>query len=206
MTNLDIFSNLPTIETERILLRKMSLNDAKDMFEYAQDSQVSKYITWYAHHSIQDSKLFLQDTINNYQNNQVSSWGIVHKAEQKFIGTAGFIDWNIEQARAEIGYTLSGKYWGKGYMTEVVNAIIYFGFTTMMLNRIEARCVIENIASARVMEKVGMKYEGILRQCMFIKGKYRDLKIYSILKDEFSAKKYDYPMKISTRVCGFHQF
>ncbi|MDJ0515958.1 MAG: GNAT family protein [Trichodesmium sp. MO_231.B1] len=206
MKNLDIFSNLPTIETERILLRKMSLKDAKDMFEYAQDSQVSKYTGWYTHNSIQDTKLFLQYTINNYKNNEVSNWGIVHKAEQKLIGTAGFIDWNLEDARAEIGYTLSRKYWGKGYMTEVVNAIIYFGFRTMILNRIEARCVIENIASARVMEKVGMKYEGILRECMFIKGKYRDLKIYSILKEEFSAKKYDFPIKISTRVCGFHKF
>jgi len=199
----DIFSNLPTIETERIILRKMSLNDAKDMFEYAQDSEVSKYTGWYTHNSIQDTKLFLQYTINNYKNNHISNWGIVHKAEEKFIGTAGFIDWNIEHSRAEIGYTLSGKYWRKGYMTEVVNAIIYFGFTTMMLNRIEAKCVIENIASARVMEKVGMKYEGILRQCMFVKGKYRDLKIYSILKEEFSATKYDYPINISTRVCGF---
>lgn len=176
------------------------------MFEYAQDSQVSKYTGWYTHNSIQDTKLFLQYTINNYKNNQLSNWGIVHKAEQKFIGTAGFIDWNVEHAKAEIGYTLSRKYWGKGYMTEVVNAIIYFGFRTMMLNRIEARCVIENIASARVMEKVGMKYEGILRGCMFMKGKYRDLKIYSILKEEFSGKKYDSSIKISTRVCGFHPF
>ena len=75
----------------------------------------------------------------------------------------------------------------------------------MILNRIEARCVIENIASARVMEKVGMKYEGILRKCIFMKGKYQDLKIYSILKEEFMAKKCDYPIKIFTRVCGFHQ-
>jgi len=203
---INLFSNLPTIETERIILRKMSLNDAKDMFEYAQDPTISKYTGWYPHNSIQDSKLFLRYTINSYKNNQVSNWGIVHKADQKFIGTAGFIDWNIEHARAEIGYTLSRKYWGKGYMTEVVNAIIYFGFRTMILNRIEARCIIENIASARVMEKVGMKYEGVLRECMFMKGKYRDLKIYSIIKEEFTAKKYDFPIKISTRVCGFHQF
>ena len=206
MEVINLFSNLPTIETKRILLRKMSLTDAKDMFEYAQDSQVSKYAGWNVHSSIQDSKLFLKHTINKYKKNHISSWGIVHKAEQKFIGTAGFTDWNLQHNYAEIGYTLSRKYWGKGYMTEVVNAIIYFGFRTMMLNRIEARCVIENIASARVMEKVGMKYEGILRQCMFMNGKYCNLKIYSILKEEFSGKQYDDSIKISTRVCGFHPF
>ena len=206
MEVINLFSNLPTIETRRILLRKVSLKDAADMFEYTQDSQVSEYTGWYTHRSIQDSKLFLKYTSNNYKNNQLSCWGIVYKAEQKFIGTAGFIGWNVEHGRAEIGYALSRKYWGKGYMTEVVNAIIYFGFKTMILNRIEARCVIENIASARVMEKVGMKYEGILRKCIFMKGKYQDLKIYSILKEEFMAKKCDYPIKIFTRVCGFHQF
>lgn len=185
----DIFGNLPTIETDRIILRKMCLDDAEDMFEYASDREVSRYTAWYTHHVLEDSKLFLNYVINSYQNHQVSSWGIVQKADKKFIGTAGFMNWNVEHARGEIGYALSRKYWGKGYMTEVVNAIIYFGFRTMMLNRIEARCEIENIASARVMEKVGMKYEGILRQNMFMKGKYRDLKMYSILKEEFSEKK-----------------
>ena len=164
----------------------MCLDDAEDMFEYASDPEVSKYTGWYAHNALEDSKLFLNYVTNSYRNNQVSSWGVVHKVDKKFIGTAGFINWNVEHARAEIGYALARKYWGKGYMTEVVHAIIYFGFSRIMLNRIEARCEIKNIASARVMEKVGMKYEGILRQHMFMKGKYRDLKIYSITKDEFS--------------------
>ncbi|MGB3512938.1 MAG: GNAT family protein [Microcoleaceae cyanobacterium] len=196
MNTKHIFENLPTIETDRIILRKMCMDDAHDMFEYASDSEVSKYTGWYTHNVIEDTQLFLNHVINNYQNNQVSSWGIVHKVDKKFIGTAGFINWNIEHARAEIGYTLSQKYWGKGYMTEVVNAIIYFGFRNMMLNRIEAKCEIKNIASARVMEKVGMKYEGILRKYMFMKGKYSDLKIYSIIKDEFSYKKNQYLIKI----------
>ncbi|MDJ0554147.1 MAG: GNAT family protein [Microcoleaceae cyanobacterium MO_207.B10] len=193
-----LFANLPTIETDRIIIRKMCLNDADDMFEYASDPEVSKYTGWYTHYSIEDTKLFLHHVINSYLNNQVSSWGIVHKLDEKFIGTLGFIAWNIEHARGEIGYALSRKYWGKGYMTEVVNAIIYFGFSRMMLNRIEARCAIQNIASARVMEKVGMKYEGILRQHMFMKGKYRDLKIYSITKDEFSYKNSQSLIQIST--------
>ena len=70
-------------------------------------------------------------------------------------------------------------------MSEAVNAVIEFGFREMLLNRIMARCEVNNIASARVMEKVGMQLEGILRQQLFVKGRYWDLKIYSILREEF---------------------
>jgi ribosomal-protein-alanine N-acetyltransferase len=91
----------------------------------------------------------------------------------------------MTHSRAEIGYALSRRYWGEGYMSEAVNAVIEFGFREMLLNRIMARCEVNNIASARVMEKVGMQLEGILRQHLFVKGRYWDLKIYSILREEF---------------------
>lgn len=93
--------------------------------------------------------------------------------------------WEPEHNRAEIGYVISTKNWGKGYGTEVANAVISFGFEQMELERIQARCFIDNIASQRVMEKVGMTYEGTLRKAMFVKGKFQDIKIYSILREEF---------------------
>jgi [ribosomal protein S5]-alanine N-acetyltransferase len=70
-------------------------------------------------------------------------------------------------------------------MSEAVSAVIDFGFREMQLNKIQARCEVNNIASARVMEKVGMQLEGILRQQLFVKGRYWDLKTYSILREEF---------------------
>lgn len=181
----DIFSDLPVLETQRSRLRKLRLDDAQDLFEYACDPEVAKYTTWTAHESIEDSEYFLELVIEEYKNREVSSWGIEHKADQKLIGTCGFVSCTLDDNRAEIGYALSRKYWGKGYMTEVVREIIAFGFCVMQLNRIEARCKLENMASARVMEKVGMKYEGILRQHLFVKGAYHDLKMYSILRQEW---------------------
>jgi ribosomal-protein-alanine N-acetyltransferase len=176
MNLLDILAHLPTIETERLLLRKITLSDASDMFEYASNPEVSEYTMWSTHTSIEDTKYFLQSLTKMYKKRELVDWGIVHKAEKKFIGTCGFVEWSMTHSR---------RYWGEGYMSEAVNAVIEFGFREMLLNRIMARCEVNNIASARVMEKVGMQLEGILRQHLFVKGRYWDLKIYSILREEF---------------------
>ncbi|TAG64903.1 MAG: N-acetyltransferase [Oscillatoriales cyanobacterium] len=175
MKLLDILANLPIIETERLLLRKITLNDASDMFEYASNPEVSEYTMWSTHTSIEDTKYFLKSLTKMYKRKELVDWGIVHKAEKKFIGTCGYVEWSMTHSRAEIGYALSARYWREGYMSEAVNAIIEFGFREMLLNRIVGRCEVNNIASARVMEKVGMQLEGILRQQLFVKGRYWDL-------------------------------
>ncbi|MBW3584991.1 MAG: GNAT family N-acetyltransferase [Cyanobacteria bacterium 0813] len=185
MNLIDILAHLPSIETERLLLRKITLNDASDMFEYASNPEVSQYTMWSTHTSIEDTKYFLQSLTKMYKRRELVDWGIVHKAEKKFIGTCGFVEWSMTHSRAEIGYALSRRYWGEGYMSEAVNAVIEFGFREMSLNRIMGRCEVHNIASALVMEKVGMQMEGILRQHLFVKDRYWDLKIYSILREEF---------------------
>lgn len=182
-----ILANLPEIETNRLILRKMRMEDAEDIFEYASDPEVSQYTTWLPHQSIADSRHFLSFIKKRYKNAEAIDWGIVHKADKKLIGTCGFSEWVRQHNRAEIGYVISKKYWGRGYMSEAVHALLEFGFRKLKLNRIEALCQVKNIASARVMEKVGMKFEGILRQKMFVKGEYWDLKIYSILEQEFIA-------------------
>jgi len=185
MTIEQVFGYLPVLETNRLLLRELSLNDAADLFEYASDPDVMRYDTWSVHNSIEDSKCYLKAVIEQYKNHELASWGIVHKIDKKLIGTCGFNNWIADQARAELGYALSRKYWGNGYMPEAVRSVIVFGFRMMKLNRIEARCKIPNTASCRVMEKVGMKFEGILRQNLFAKGSFHDMKMYSILREEW---------------------
>lgn len=180
-------NNLPVLETQRLLLRSLNLNDVEDIFEYAADVKVSQYATWSVHKSIEESKYFIESVIEQYQNHQLADWGIVCKASGKVIGTCGFTNWIATARRAEIGYAISSKYWGQGYMPEAVRSLFSFGFGMMKLNRIEARCVIANTASARVMEKVGMQFEGILRQHLFAKGSFYDVKLYAILKQDWLA-------------------
>jgi ribosomal-protein-alanine N-acetyltransferase len=184
----DVFGNLPTLYTERLILRKLRLEDAEDVFEYASNPEVSKYVPWETHKSIEDSISFINSVLANYDKKEVSDWGIVYKENNKLIGTCGYFLWVPKHSRAEIGYAIGRKYWGKGLMTEAVKEVIRFGFERMNLNRIQATCFPENIGSYRVMEKAGMKYEGTLREQMFIKGKFQDLKLYSILRKEYNEQ------------------
>jgi len=180
-----IYSDLPTLETERLILRKVTKEDIEDMYLYGSDEEVSKYVTWNTHETIADTKGFVEFVLNKYENKQVSPWGIEYKENGKFIGTIDFVWWQPNHKIAEIGYVISKDYWGKGLTTEVAKELVKFGFEEMDLVRVQARCDVENIASARVMEKAGMTLEGIIRKGIFVKGEHRDLKMYSILKEEF---------------------
>ena len=184
----EVLTDLPALETERLILRKMTLNDVEAVFAYASDPEVSRYTLWETHRSIEDSRAFLKLTTQKYENGGEPDWGIVYKGNGCLVGVCGLVNWEAEHARAEIGFVLSREYWGHGFMPEAVRAMFRFGFERMNLNRIEARCIAENAASARVMEKAGMVYEGTLRQREYIKGAYRDIKLYAILKEGFPGR------------------
>jgi ribosomal-protein-alanine N-acetyltransferase len=110
---------------------------------------------------------------------------MVLKETGKVIGTCGFVNWNHGHYCGELGYSLARRYWNKGLTTEAIRKAIEYGFVKIKLNRIEARCQVDNPASERVMQKVGMKFEGIQREIMYVKKKFRSLKIYSILLSDF---------------------
>lgn len=180
----EIINNLPALETDRLILRKICLDDAEDIFEVGSCRDVAQYVTWDAHKTIEDSKAFIKSAEKFPEKKQLYPWAIILKNENKVIGGCSFMNWQPEQSRAEVGYMLSKKYWNKGYMTEALREVMKFGFEKMGLNRIEALCTPENTASAKVLEKVGMRLEGLLRQYLFFKGKFWDFNMYSILRNE----------------------
>lgn len=180
----DIFGKFPTLETDRTILRKVTPDDVEDMFRYCSDEEVSRYTTWYPHRTTEDTRAFIEHLQIKYDCGDVAPWGIEDKATSTFIGTCGYVNWNVPHAKAELGYALSRDYWGKGIMTEAAGRIIEFGFREMRLVRIEARCLVPNIGSAKVMEKLGMSYEGTMRKVVLNKGAYEDLKLYAIVRDD----------------------
>jgi len=184
-----IFGDLPALETSRLILRKVKLEDAPDMFAYARDPEVSRFTVWSPHITMEDTLRFLGCVIKGYEKGAVENWGIVHKEDNKFIGTCGYFSWEPEHFRGDIHYALSPAYNGKGIMTEAVNAVLRFGFEQMGLNRIEANCMPENIASERVMQKAGMRFEGIMRERIFAKGRFHDVKVYAILLKDWREKR-----------------
>ncbi|KLV23034.1 MULTISPECIES: GNAT family N-acetyltransferase [Niallia] len=182
-----IFGNLPILETERLILRKVTLEDVEDMYYYGTNEDVSKYVTWKTHKTLSDTREYIEFILSQYENKKIAPWGIEYKENGKFIGTIDFVSWQLKHKIAEIGYVISQDYWGKGIAPEAANEVIKFGFNNMDLVRIQARCDVENIGSARVMEKVGMTFEGVIRKGIFVKGKHQDIKMYSILKEERSS-------------------
>jgi [ribosomal protein S5]-alanine N-acetyltransferase len=177
----------PQLETSRLLMRKVTFKDLKDMYAYTSSLEVTKYVPFPTHKNLEDTRKFIDYILEQYQINKKLLWGIQLKETQKFIGTIEFITFEPAHNKAEIAYVLSEDYWGKGIMSEAATEVIKFGFQTLNLTRIQARTFKENIGSQKVLEKVGMTFEGTLRKSMFLKGKYQDINIYSILKEEYDS-------------------
>jgi|HigsolmetaGSP12D_1036236.scaffolds.fasta_scaffold02553_3 ribosomal-protein-alanine N-acetyltransferase len=183
-----LFSESPEFVTNRLYLRQLTLDDSEDYFEFASDPEVTTYTMWETHKTIDDSRKYLNYVIDKYKNRQAYHWGIVDISTNKLIGRTGLIQWDINHQRTEIGFALSRKYWNKGIITEATREIIKYSFKELNVNRIEGRCNYDNTGSARVMEKLGMVFEGVLREQLKIKGSFKDQKMYSILKSDYVSQ------------------
>jgi len=181
-----LFDRMPVIETERLILRKVEMRDAPDMYEYSRDPLVAKHVLWDAHTSVNDTKGYIRYMLRRYRMGDPSSWGIEEKASGKIIGTIGYMWYQTENNAAEVGYSLARMHWNKGYMTEALRAVIDYSFQTLGIHRIEAQHETDNGASGAVMEKCGMRKEGTLRGRLYNKGKYVDVNVYAILREDYN--------------------
>lgn len=182
---------MPKIETQRLILRPIELDDAQSMYEYASNNEVMEHLTFPKHISVEHSRNVIQSIFLTKKEsvNVPESYAIVEKISGKMIGCCDFTD--IDRFHnSEIGYVLNQKYWGKGYMTEAVSKVIEIGFEYLNLERIVIRHNVENIRSKRVIQKLGLVYEGIQRSSSVnSNGKRCDVAVYSILKDEYLKRK-----------------
>jgi len=180
------FAGNPTLETDRLILRTLETDDAKELFEYAKEPNVARYLTWVPHNSICDTFEYIKRVSDKIKNDEAGEWGIQLKETGKFIGSIGFVSYDQNSSCGELGYVIAEEYWGRGIMTEAISRLIQFAFENMGLQRVEAVHYPENPASGRAMQKAGMLYEGLLRSKAFAKGKYWDLKMYAITKDDYT--------------------
>ena len=172
------------IVTQRLLMRKPMMEDAFPIFKlYAQDPEVTRYLTFEPHQSINDTKTFLKRCLNNWKKNISFPWTIIRRKDKQLIGMIEIV--NIEQSGIQLGYVLAQPFWGNGYMTESLKKIIDWSLKQRDIYRVWAVCDLENLASAKVMEKVGMQKEGTLRRWVrlpYFGEKPRDCYSYSIIK------------------------
>ena len=179
------FKHLPTLTSDRLVLRKMNISDASDMYDYAKRPELTKYLLWSPHPSAEYSKTFLKFVEKRYRAGQFYDWGVVEKKSGRMIGTCGFTSIDIEHKKAEIGYVINPDFQRLGYAPEAASAVLEFGFSELELNRIECRFMRENEASLKVMKKLGMTFEGYMRDAMRVKGEFRTVGVCSILKEEY---------------------
>lgn len=181
----DTFSNPPILETPRLILCKILPEHASDMYEYSCDPDVTKYLTWSPHASLKQTERYIQILQKKYAEGSFNDWGVILKENAKFIGTCGYTSFDYSKKTAEVGYVLSKSYWGNGYAVEAVRAVMNFGIKNFGLEGFNAKYMEGNDASGRVMQKCGMKLEGLYRHSMYIKGEFKNIVVYNITKDEF---------------------
>lgn len=171
------------LETTRLLLRLPTLGDAEPIFQkYAQDPTVTKYLTWRPHKNIDTTREFLHRCIQCWKDNTAFPWVITRKDGNTLLG---MIEIRIDMFRADFGYGIAQQYWGNGYTTEATKAIIQWALQQESIYRVWAICDVENMASARVLEKAGMQKEGTLRRFTIhpnLSSEPRDCYCYSIVK------------------------
>jgi ribosomal-protein-alanine N-acetyltransferase len=170
---------MSSLPTPRLLLRKIAAEDRDAIFAWARDPEVSRYGSWSAHQTTHDTDTFIEACVRQYEREGLGPWLIESRDTGAVIGTCGFGYVDRLDRRGGIGYFLARPHWGKGLATEAAAAVLRFGFGPMALNRIEARCMLVNAASERVMQKIGMRFEGILRQDMYKDGAFHDVKLYA---------------------------
>lgn len=174
------------LETRRLLLRPMCLADAGDMFRnWTGDAEAARYVSWEPHASEADSRAYLEGVVAGYSQPNYYNWGIVF--EETLIGSVGVARMSEADLNCEAGYCLGRRWWGRGIATEALRALVDFLFAQVNFHRVAAVHDPDNPASGRVMQKAGMVREGVLRQQRFLKGRFVDTVVYSILRDEWEA-------------------
>ena len=184
MNSLELnFTPFPELKTERLVLRRILMEDAQALFEMRSDERVMQFLDRPRAKSIADAENLIRLIDHDIENNIGITWGVSLTGTSRLIGTMGF--WNITKAhfRAEIGYLLHPDFQGKGLMMEAAKKTIDFGFREMGLHSIEANINPNNLRSAKMLENCGCVKEAHFRENYYYDGKFLDSVIYSLINN-----------------------
>lgn len=177
------------ITTPRLILRDFVADDWPAVLGWQTDERYLRYYPWTTDRTEADVREFLQRFIDwqNEEPRRKFQLAITLRQTGEVIGDAGIRRKDGSDFEADLGYELTPDQWGHGYATEAAHAMLDFGFRELGLHRVSAHCIADNLASARVMERLGMKLEGRFRESERFKGRYWDTLQYAILEDEWRA-------------------
>ncbi len=178
------------IRTDRLILREFAAEDWRAVYAYHNDTRYLEFYEW-EHRTEQDTKAFVQMFLDQQAETPRTKFqfAVVLQENNKLIGNAGIRKRSVKTYQADMGYEIDPRVWGNGYATEAADAIVKFGFEQLRLHRIIAQAIAENQNSIRVLEKLGMRQEGRLRENEYFKGRFWDTVIYGILEEEWRWKR-----------------
>lgn len=175
-----------TIETDRLILRRFTFNDANDTLKYwASKAEVQQMYSEPVYSTIEEVNGLIQKYIDGYKSNDYYRWAVIEKNGKSCIGQIAYFLVDTTNHFAEIEYCIGTEFQNKGYITEAARAIIRFGFEKIGLNKIQISTKSINAPSRRVIEKCGFTYEGTLREYFYFNGMYVDRLYYSMLRNEY---------------------
>ena len=174
---------IPTLTTERLILRPIMTTDALDMYEYAKKPYIGPNAGWHPHLSVDETRLIIQMFQDSSRKTGLGVFAILLKTNMKMIGTIEIYN-RMHGFKAELGYCLNDEYWGHGYIVEASKMVLKWGFENLKLSRIEVSLFTDNHQSERVCQKLQMEYEGIKKKAYLrYDGKILDCKIYAMTDD-----------------------
>ncbi|KYG91888.1 acetyltransferase [[Bacillus] sp. KCTC 13219] len=172
---------IPTLETERLILREISLKDAESIFAYFSNDDMTKHYGMQSFTNIGQAERLIEAFATNFQNKRGMRWGITIKGNHRLIGTIGFNLWSPVHKRAEVGFEIHPDFWRAGYASEGLQKIVEYGFRELGFTRIGAIVFVENEASNQLLTKQGFEKEGLLRNYMYQNGQPYYVNVYSKL-------------------------
>lgn len=178
------FEQHPTLETERLILRELTHDDAADLFVYYGDPVFTEYVSFDPFKDITVARDEVDRVRKGFEKRKHFVFGIERKSDRKIIGDCDLHHISPNDHRVEIGYGLARAYWGFGYMTEAVSEVIRFAFEGMGFHRIEAECELENLRACRVAERCGMALEATRHENEINKGRFVSNHVYAIVRNE----------------------
>ena len=172
--------------TSRLELRRLTLADAEQMYaHWAADREVTRFLTWPPHATVDVTRGVLEEWVAGYASDDFYQWGIVLNKTSELVGTISVVSIDDDVDAVEIGYCLGRAWWSKGIMTEALHRILIFLFETVGFHRVALCHDVQNPASGRVMEKCGLRLEGVARHERKRRdGSWMDVAHYAILSED----------------------
>lgn len=172
------------LETARFTLRKIEPGDIATLHSYWSDKFVTEYMNT-SFRTLEESQQMVELLNSLPETEEGMRWAIVDKQSGVVLGSCGYHNVKAEHRRAEVGYELGQRFWGKGVMQEVMHVVLQHCFKTVGFNRIEAFVTVGNSRSIHTLEKLGFTAEGVLREYEFAQGKFQDQVILAILRKDW---------------------